>query len=230
MAKFLTFIYFVPITFLIFHFNFITWDLNLSFCFHSFRKDQNFKSNIALYGDAKTVDDGSSIQLAHSVSFCRGNGFFVHVLLVFMSPDDGYGLAFIMVPSAFTASAFDYGPLETKKSDFKIVSVEFGSFMDAKHGELMENRAGIDLGSFVSAKVRNTSSFITIFENRTRLHSWIDYEASTKRLEVRLSQFGGVKPIEPMLSYPVDLSRMWNDDEVFVGLTIMSAIVSMVLK
>ncbi|KAJ8753763.1 hypothetical protein K2173_000017 [Erythroxylum novogranatense] len=236
MAKFLTFIYFVSITFLIFHFNFITADPNLSFAFQSFRKDQNFKSNIALYGDAKIVDDGSSIQLAHSVIFSRGRVMYRRLIKLvegnpgkmvslstyfsfLMSPDDGYGLAFIMVPSAFNASAFDNGPLETKKSDLKIVSVEFGSFKDAKHGELMENHVGIDLGGFVSAKVRNASSVTAVFENKTRLHSWIDYEASTKRLEVRLGQSGGVKPIEPMLTYPVDLSRMWNDDEVLVGLS-----------
>ncbi|CAN1142416.1 L-type lectin-domain containing receptor kinase S.4 [Linum perenne] len=53
-----------------------------------------------------------------------------------------------------------------------------------------------------------------------RLHSWVDYQAGSKRLEVRLSQFGEVKPLDSLLSYPIDLSRMWsNDQEVLICLS-----------
>ena len=77
----------------------------------------------------------------------------------------------------------------------------------------------IDASSLVSVKVRNLSSVNLVLNNGEKLHSWIDYEASSKRLEIRLSQSSSTRPNDPLLSYSVDLSKLWNDEEVFVGLS-----------
>ncbi|KAJ8899956.1 hypothetical protein K2173_019661 [Erythroxylum novogranatense] len=245
MAKFPISTTFVSLTFLISHLSLIIADTNLSFSFQSFGKDQNFESNIALYGDAKVVDNGSSVQLTHSVNSSGGRVMYRRPIQLvegnpgkmvslstyfsfFMSQGIGDGLAFIMVPSAFNANAFGNGAfgvsLDTKKNYSKIVAVEFRTLKDTIRGDLYENQVGIHVDAFVSAKVRNVSSTKATFDNWTRLHSWIDYEASAKRLEVRMSQSGDIKPIDPLLWYPVDLSRMWNEEEVIVGLSSSNAV------
>ncbi|MBA0558553.1 hypothetical protein Golob_015566 [Gossypium lobatum] len=51
------------------------------------------------------------------------------------------------------------------------------------------------------------------------MHSWIDYEATSKRLEIRLSESSSTRPNEPLLSHSIDLATLWKDEEVFVGLS-----------
>ncbi|CBI30447.3 unnamed protein product, partial [Vitis vinifera] len=65
--------------------------------------------------------------------------------------------------------------------------------------------------------VSNVSSIDLVLNNGERLNCWIDYEAGSKRLEVRLSKFGDIRPVSPFISHPIDLSEMWNEDEVYVG-------------
>ncbi|KAE9622210.1 putative non-specific serine/threonine protein kinase [Lupinus albus] len=50
-----------------------------------------------------------------------------------------------------------------------------------------------------------------------RLHAWIDYEASSRRLEVRLSQYGHSKPYDPLVWHTINLSNLWDAKEFFVG-------------
>uniref|UniRef100_A0A2P2JKW2 Lectin-like protein At1g53070 n=1 Tax=Rhizophora mucronata TaxID=61149 RepID=A0A2P2JKW2_RHIMU len=240
MARFPLLTYLTSVNFLIFHFNLLAADPYYLFPFASYGKDPNFESSIALYGDAKFVDNGSSIQLTHSVSSSGGRVMynkpiklvqgnpgrmisFSNYFSFSMSPDNGAGLAFVMVPRAFNASAFVNRPfglsLESKNVTFKIVAIEFDTLKDVEYGDLNENHVGIDVGGFVSVKVRNVSSVNIVLNAGKKLHSWIDYVASSKRLEVRLSQSRGEKPIDPLLSFPIDLSKMWSDKEVFVGLS-----------
>ncbi|KAL0375288.1 UNVERIFIED_CONTAM: hypothetical protein Sradi_3444500 [Sesamum radiatum] len=60
---------------------------------------------------------------------------------------------------------------------------------------------------------------LNVFDVEKKLQAWIDYEASSKRFEVRLSKFGDNRPVDPLLSYPIDLSQMWNEEDVTVGLS-----------
>ncbi|XWS28649.1 hypothetical protein CRYUN_Cryun25bG0089100 [Craigia yunnanensis] len=107
--------------------------------------------------------------------------------------------------------------LDKSKSD--VVAVEFDTFKDANYGDLNENHVGIDMGSLVSVKVRNLSFVNLVLNNGEKLHSWIDYEASSKSLEIRWSQSNSTRPNDQLLSYSVNLSKLWNDEEVFVGLS-----------
>ncbi|XP_022745873.1 L-type lectin-domain containing receptor kinase VIII.2-like [Durio zibethinus] len=238
MASFSIFNYFTALTFLIFLFKILAADQSFSFSFKSFAKDPNFESNIALYGDAHVANDGSWIQLTNSVSWSAGRVMHKKPIMLVegkarnfasfstyfsfsMSHENGDGLAFVMVPGSFVANVLrnssfgiSFG-LDKSKSD--VVSVEFDTFKDAKYGDLNENHLGIDVGSLVSVKVRNLSSVNLVLNNGEKLHSWIDYEASSKRLEIRLRQSSSTRPDDPLLSYSIDLSKQWNDEEVFVG-------------
>ncbi|KAF8395602.1 hypothetical protein HHK36_019552 [Tetracentron sinense] len=72
----------------------------------------------------------------------------------------------------------------------KCIHVEFDTFMDSILGDLNGNHVRIDVDSLVS-----------------------------KRIEVRLSKLGTVRPFDPLLSYLIDLSEMWKEEEVLVGLS-----------
>lgn len=55
-------------------------------------------------------------------------------------------------------------------------------------------------------------------DSGVNLHSWIDYDARSKKLEVRLSKSGLLRPFDPLVSYPVDLGGMWKG-EMLVGIS-----------
>ncbi|KAI4371619.1 hypothetical protein MLD38_009947 [Melastoma candidum] len=45
-----------------------------------------------------------------------------------------------------------------------------------------------------------------------KLRSWVDYDASSKELEVRVQKSGSEdRPYEPVLAHPVNFSRLWGD-------------------
>ncbi|PQQ12812.1 L-type lectin-domain containing receptor kinase VIII.2-like [Prunus yedoensis var. nudiflora] len=99
------------------------------------------------------------------------------------------------------------------KGKFKVVAVKFNVLRDAKV------HVGIDVGSSVSAKVSTSSSKNLNLTSGNKTHAWIDYEAGSDRLEVRLCQFGHPRPADPLLWYPIDLSKLWEHEKVFVGLS-----------
>ncbi|XP_073051707.1 lectin-like protein [Primulina eburnea] len=102
----------------------------------------------------------------------------------------------------------------------KFLAVEFDTFKDEKYGDFNNDRGGIDVDSVVSVKVSNVSAIKLELNSGEKLQSWIDYEASSKILEVRLERILDVKkPVDPLLSYHIDLSRMWKNEDVILGLS-----------
>ncbi|XP_021289211.1 L-type lectin-domain containing receptor kinase VIII.2 [Herrania umbratica] len=240
MATFSISNYFTVLTFIIFHFKILAADQSSSFSFKSFGKDPNFVSNIALYGDARVANDGSWVQLTNSVGGSAGKVMYKKPIKLVegkvrnfasfstyfsfsMSHENGDGLAFVMVPRSFNVNVLDNSSfgvsLGLEKSNRGAVAVEFDTFKDAKYGDLNGNHVGVDVGSLVSVKARNLSSANLVLNNGEKLHSWIDYEASSKRLEIRLNQSSSTRPEDPLLSYSIDLSKLWNDEDLFVGLS-----------
>ncbi|XP_044473811.1 probable L-type lectin-domain containing receptor kinase S.7 [Mangifera indica] len=242
MANNFLFRYFIALTLLISHFNVLWADQSSPFSFKNFVKDPGFDSNIALYGDAKVVNDEFSVQLTNSFSSSAGRimykkpiklvvegeprtlaSFSTNFSFSMFEGSGGDGLAFVMVPSALPFDGFgnsSFGLSQALEKDkFRVIAIEFDTFRDDKYGDLNDNHVGIDVGSLSSAKVSNISSHNMWLNSGKKMTSWIDYEAGSKRLEVRLSHSGGTKPVDPLLSYPIDLSKMLNDEEVFMGLS-----------
>ncbi|EEF34513.1 L-type lectin-domain containing receptor kinase VIII.2 [Ricinus communis] len=241
MAAFSISACFICLSVSVFHFNLLSADQSSSFSFQSFHKDPNFDSNIALYGDASAVNNGSVLQLTRSVSSSAGHIMykkpiklvegnpinlvsFSSYISFSMSSENGDGLAFVMVSGRFNVSALDsdspFGfSLRLKRNNSEFIAVEFDTRKDAEYGDLNDNHVGVNVGGFVSAKVKNASSVNIVLNNGKRLSSWIDYEAGSRRLEVRLSKFGNIKPMDPLLSYPIDLSKLWKDEKFYIGLS-----------
>lgn len=229
---------------LVFCFRASAGDSNSSFAFAEFGKDPKLLSNIAFYGDAKVVNGGGyAVQLTNSVSSGAGRVMYKKPIKLVegkpqklvsfstyfsfsVSPGNSDVLAFVMVPSSFSVNKFcncSFGlNLGMGKGKAKVLAVKFYTLRDAKNDSLINVHAGIDVGSLVSAKVSNTSTINLALSNGNKSHAWIDYEAGSRRLEVRLSQFGDFRPSDPLFWYPIDMSKMWEDDEAFVGLSASS--------
>uniref|UniRef100_A0A5B7BUF5 Putative lectin-like protein LEC n=1 Tax=Davidia involucrata TaxID=16924 RepID=A0A5B7BUF5_DAVIN len=208
----------------------------LSFSFQTLNNNHpNFDSNIALFGDAEIVNGGSSVQLTRPMASSSG-------LLVYskpfrflkssprrptsfsmdftfsISPQNGDGLALIIVPADF-ASKFPGKTSFGISPEIRFLGIEFDTAMDNTVGDQNANHVGIDVCSLVSARVSNVSSINLALNSGVTLRSWVDYDASSKRLEVRLTKLGGARPYDPLLAYPIDLLGMWKEEEVFVGLS-----------
>lgn len=212
-------------------------DPNLTFSYKNFGKESNFGSQLALFGDAKVARDNFSVQISGS-GISRAGRFvckkpfnlvheksrnvvsFSNYFSFSMSGENGDGLAFVMLPSGFPLNDFDGGEMGLLgKRKMRFLAVEFDTFKNEKHGDVNDNHVGVDVGSPVSVKVSNVSSINLLLNGGEKLQAWIDYEASSKRFEVRLSKFGEIRPLDPLLTYPIDLSKMWEDEEVIVGLS-----------
>ncbi|KAG2279314.1 hypothetical protein Bca52824_050534 [Brassica carinata] len=209
-----------------------------SFSFDGFAKSPAFEKNIALFRDSKLVNvGGSSIQLTGSVSRSEGRVIYKKPITLFQgtttkdrnfsgsfstsfsfsmmssSKEIGSVLAFVMFPTGLDLRLFARKDNTSSGLGFlsanEIVAVEFGV---SKRG----NRVGVLVGRPQSARIRNLSSFGGRFDE---LSCWIDYEASSKRIEVRLSLSNASKPVDPFISYSVDLAKIWKEKKFMVGLT-----------
>ncbi|KAF8394980.1 hypothetical protein HHK36_018919 [Tetracentron sinense] len=240
MATFSISRYSLTLAFLVFYFVTLAAKPLSSFSLKKFDKNHSFESEIALFGDAEIVDGGSSVELTRpSISsagilmykkplkFVEGNPrkpiSFSTYFSFSISPQNGDGIAFVILPKdsppkLFDRSSFGISPWLGKRES-GVLAVEFDTFMDSKLGDPNGNHVGIDVDSLVSVKVSNVSSINLVLNSGEKLQSWIDYDASSKRIEVRLSKLGTVRPFDPLLSYLIDLSEMWKEEEVLVGLS-----------
>ncbi|XP_062092555.1 L-type lectin-domain containing receptor kinase VIII.2-like [Humulus lupulus] len=194
-------------------------------------ENPNFEPHIALIGDAELVDGGSFVKLTRpSVSssgiLLRQEPFrFVHPPISFsteftfsISPGKSKGLALVLVPGDFKSKFSGQGSFGLS-GEKRFLGVEFDTAMDGNVGDLNGNHVGVDVGSFVSVAVVNVSSMNLVLNNGEKLKSWIDYDASSKRLEVRLAKLGEARPYNPMMAYAIDLPAMWGGEDVLVGIS-----------
>lgn len=197
-----------------------------------------FGSNLVLIGDAQFTRNNSCVQLTHPNISSPSSGFLLHNKPIKLltshsksrkplsfstdftfsiSPHNGDGLAFLVVPRSFPSkfSAGSFGVMKEKR----FLGVEFDTSVDSNFGDVNANHVGVDVGSLVSVRTSNVSSINLVLNSGAKLHSWIDYDSSSKRIEVRLSKFGNSRPYSPLLVYQVDLGEMWRNEEVLVGLS-----------
>ncbi|XP_073305795.1 L-type lectin-domain containing receptor kinase VIII.1-like [Primulina huaijiensis] len=196
-----------------------------------------FGSDFVLIGDAKFTNDSSIVQLTDPIISSPSSGFlfrkrpikffnsysksrkpvsFSTDFSFSISPQNGDGLAFLVVPRSMLArfSKGGFGVLEERR----FLGVEFDTSVDEDVGDFNENHVRVDVGGLYSVKTSNVSSVNLVLNSGMKLHSWVDYDSSSKRIEVRLAKFGGARPYDPLLVYGIDLGEMWKNEEVFVGL------------
>ncbi|KAK9168254.1 hypothetical protein Syun_000394 [Stephania yunnanensis] len=213
-----------------------------SFSFKRFDQNPSSESEITLMGDARVVNGGSVVEITSSASWSSGRVMYRRPIRVFdgmknprepmsfstyfsfsISPGNGDGLAFVIFPTSFGRKSFDgrsFGvPSGLDKGGKGVLIVEFDTSMDSELGDPNGNHVGVDLGTLVSARVTNVSEINLVLNSGEKLQSWIDYNASSKRLEVRLCGSTAKRPFDPLISYPINLMQVWKDEEVFVGIS-----------
>ncbi|CAO2817087.1 unnamed protein product [Amaranthus hypochondriacus] len=227
---------------LILHFLTLVADPISSFLLQDFNLDKNpnFDSDFILLGDAHITKNGNFINLTSLSSGSKSGQIVYKKPFKFLdsksskpaisfstdftftiTPGNGDGIAFVIFPKSDELSqVFNHGYFGVSDSiDHKFVAVEFDTRKDDDVADLNGNHVGIDVGSFVSSDISDVSSIGLLLDGGEPLESWIDYEASSKRLEVRLAESGAEKPEKPLISYAIDLSKMWGDKEILVAIS-----------
>ncbi|KAL8093559.1 uncharacterized protein LOC141692344 [Apium graveolens] len=78
---------------------------------------------------------------------------------------------------------------------------------------------GDSVGVQVGGRVGKVMTFGEVFDSGEIFRCWVDYEASSKQIEVRVGKAGSERSYVPLVMYAVDLGEMWDGEEVFVGLS-----------
>jgi RHS repeat-associated protein/uncharacterized repeat protein (TIGR01451 family) len=94
------------------------------------------------------------------------------------------------------------------------VVVEFDNWLNREANDPNANHVGISLdGDFRSVAAVPLAVNLELGDIWT---VWVDYDADTQVLEVR-ANITGVRPVDPLLSYPVDIVDVLGQTEAFFG-------------
>ncbi|OMO76304.1 Concanavalin A-like lectin/glucanases superfamily [Corchorus olitorius] len=219
----------------IFIFLFLTAKPISSFAHQALDNNPSFSPNISLFGDAKVDNGGSHVQLTRPHAQSSGLLFlekpfkfgdqrnaakptsFSTEFAFSISPGNGDGLAFVLIPNGFQKRFQGQGNFGLV-GEHRFLGIEFDTKKNNKVGDLNANHVGIDVWSLESAKVSNLSSLNLVLNNGEVLKSWVDYDSSSKLLQVRLSKLNDKRPFSPILAYHIDLLEIWGNEDVFVGI------------
>ncbi|KAL1195896.1 L-type lectin-domain containing receptor kinase VIII.2 [Cardamine amara subsp. amara] len=181
-----------------------------SFSFTSSIKDASFESeDIALYGDAKLVDGGSSIQLTDSVS---GGRVVYKKPIEFAETKSEYPAGF----STFFSFSITRGRLGF--AVFPVNGTLDHSLFEVNFDTSDSNVAVAVNGATVSKKILNFTivNLEKEKEKQLLLYASINYIASGKFLEVRLSKSESFKSVDPLMFTWIDLSEMLKGEGEFM--------------
>ncbi|KMT12265.1 hypothetical protein BVRB_5g102060 [Beta vulgaris subsp. vulgaris] len=189
-----------------------------------------FDSKIGVYCDAILDVDELSIKMTNAKKFSGGivtyqqpikimeeknpkrKGSFRTHFSFSMSPDKNeFGIMFVMsllkgLPNALTRD-FIGVKINIRHDDTQL----FGNSDAANH-------VGLYASTPPSAKFANAADANLVLDSGERLQLWLDYEATSKRVEVRVAQWGKKRPVDPLLWLSVNLSKMFNTQDVFLTL------------
>ncbi|KAM5556582.1 L-type lectin-domain containing receptor kinase VIII.1-like [Rosa sericea] len=194
---------------------------------------QNFDSEIALFGDA--ADGGSYVNLTRGSALSSGlllrrkpfkvaganlsnPASFSSELIFSITPGNGDGIVVVFVPGDFGSRFSGKGPFGLD-GESQFLGVEFDTEMNENVNDVNANHIGVNVGSFVSVTVGNVTALNLVLNSGEKMKSWIDYDASSKRLEIRLSKMGEPRPYNPVVAHGIDLLAMWKDKDVYVGIS-----------
>lgn len=71
--------------------------------------------------------------------------------------------------------------------------------------------------------VKNVSKNSNVLKRGVKLSAWVDYSSVSKLLDVKLTNSGDPKPVEPLISYSVDLGDVFKGEKVLAGLALSNA-------
>ncbi|KAG6518766.1 L-type lectin-domain containing receptor kinase VIII.1-like [Zingiber officinale] len=192
----------------------------LFFSFGGSGKNRSFATEFALYGDAEM--NSSKVRVTRAANESSGLMIYWKPVRFFgtkpgfsssfsfsVSPGNGGGLAFFLSPVSV--------PLEPANGDWSRLSTSVIAVKFVTAVSLVE----VDVGGELLTKSSNLSDdgLLLILSRGEKLHSWIDYDGESKRIEVRLCQDKDPKEVAPSVSHSIDLSYMLWREASWVGLS-----------
>ncbi|KAE8679474.1 hypothetical protein F3Y22_tig00111402pilonHSYRG01526 [Hibiscus syriacus] len=206
-----------------------------SFAHQAFDNNPSFDPLISLFGDARVVDGSSTVQITRSHAPSSGlllldkpfkstlarnvdqPTSFSTEFSFSIAPGNSDGLAFVLIPNGFH-TRFQGQGIFGLSGENTFLGVEFDTKKYDKAGNFNANHVRIDIHGLESVKVSNLSSLNLVLNNGDVLKSWVDYDSSSKLLQVRLSKRDENRPSNPILAYQIDLIEMWGKDDIFAGI------------
>ena len=171
----------------------------------------------------------STSSLTPSLSFSTN---FVFAIVPQIPNLGGHGLTFTISPSwDFThAVASQFLGLFNSKDDGlpanHILAIELDTLLNPELLDINKNHVGIDVNGVISVESA-PASYIPNKEGKNisldllsgnPMHLWIDYDEAEKLLNVTLAPTSSSRPDQPLLSKPIDLSRVLLDS-MYIGFT-----------
>ncbi|PPD98744.1 hypothetical protein GOBAR_AA40279 [Gossypium barbadense] len=199
-----------------------------SFAHSALDNNPSFDPHISLFGDARVEDGSSDVQLTRPHAPSSGLLLLHNPLKLTMennvgqpvsfstefsfsiAPGNCDGLAFVLIPNGFHTRFQGQGSFGLSGENI-FLGIEFDTKKDDdKAGNFNANHVSIDIHGVESVKLSNLSSLNLVLNSGNVLKSWVDYDSSSKLLQVRLSKLDENRPWNPILAYHIDLVEMVN--------------------
>lgn len=162
-----------------------------------FQSGSVFSTNLITFGS----DYGFSTRFTFNINQPQGGG--------------ADGLVFVIQPNSNSIGGSGGGI--GYKGIGNSLGVEFDTFNNGSVDAASNNHIGVDLNGNLASVVLN-ANLPFIMDSGRDLTSWIDYDGTTKMLEVRLNN-SNVRPLSAILSYQFDLAATIGAPDAFVGFT-----------
>ncbi|KAL9146386.1 hypothetical protein ABFS82_13G106700 [Erythranthe guttata] len=171
----------------------------------------------------RTKQPNSSVVLPFSTSF-------IFAMAPYAGRLPGHGIVFLFTPhvgiegssSAQHLGLFNFS--NNGNSSNRVLGVEFDVFKNEEFRDINANHVGIDVNSLISVDSYEAgywpddgNSFKKLTLNNGRNYQvWIDYVNGA--VNVTMAPVGKKRPNQPLLSVPLNLSEVF-EDEMYVGFT-----------
>ena len=158
----------------------------------------------------------------NKVSLATGAAFSTYFQFEFSSPggiSDGEGVGadgLVFVVQTVANNVGSSGGGIGYQGILNSVGVEFDNWNNGGVDDNNGNHVGIDINGNIDSVVQ--ANIATNFNGSGIWNAWIDYDADTDWLEVRLTQ-DSLRPLLATLAYNVDLASVLGSNEAFVGFT-----------
>ncbi|XP_042425766.1 L-type lectin-domain containing receptor kinase VIII.1-like [Zingiber officinale] len=185
----------------------------LFFSFGGSGKNRSFATEFALYGDAEM--NSSEVRVTRAAN--ESSGLMIYWKPVrFFGTKPGFSSSFSFYVLPFFLSPVSV-PLEPANGAWSRLSTSVVAVKFVTAASLVE----VDVGGELLTKSSNLSDdgLLLILSRGEKLHSWIDYDGESKRIEVRLCQDKDPKEAAPSISDSIDLSYMLWREASWVGLS-----------
>ncbi|OAE31906.1 hypothetical protein AXG93_2834s1470 [Marchantia polymorpha subsp. ruderalis] len=138
----------------------------------------------------------------------------------------GDGMAFVMLSEGRQGSyGGAFGVFDPRGHQIaRTLAIEFDTFENSEFGDENNNHVGVDIQDINSTIARSAWEVSIDLAGSYSIYSWIDYNSSAQKLEVRISS-DYAKPSLPFIVFALNLFDVFHPDElVYVGFSAANGI------